>query len=275
MSAATSTLEDIEFLARSPYRIQVLEQIRTEPRRRPEFRELTDASRVTIGRILTDFEERELIERTGSEYVATDRGAFLADEFVRLVSNVKILDRLPNILDWFPGDQPTFDLRFLADATVIVADERDILGPIRRGLDHIKRTDQLDLVANSAAAEFIEELLAAVRSGRTNTLLLPPETIEALQLDPDLRQQVREMIGSGRTTLLRYDGDGKPPVFQVGDGTVALCSRDHRAVIETDDPRVYEWAVSYFDSLRAESTPVSAESFADEPTEVERNLVTK
>lgn len=274
MYSSASSLESIEFLARSPHRVVALDAIRAEPRTRDELRELTDASRVTLGRILTDFEERDWIVRVDRHYETTSRGAFIAAEFTRLVSNLDALETLPDVLAWFPGEQPTFELRLLDDATAIKADESDLLGPIRRGLDHIKRTDQLEIVANGAAAEFIEELLAAVRSGRTNTLLLPPETIEALRSDPDLRDQVREMLGSGRTTLLRYDGGGKLPVFQIGDGTVALCSGDHQAMIETDDPRVYDWAVSYFASLRTDATPVSEESFANEPHVVKSDLVT-
>jgi hypothetical protein len=99
--------------------------------------------------------------------------------------------------------------------------------------------------------------------------LIPPGAVEALRANPDLRDDVRAMLTTGRATILRYDGDGDLPVVQIGEGTVALCSGDHRAMVETDHPAVHEWARSYFESLEVESTTVPAETFADDPPAVE------
>lgn len=262
-------LDTIEYLARSEHRVEVLDAIRSKPRTREEIRSLADASRVTVGRIIADLEERGWIVRTGQRYEATPRGEFVAAEFTRLMRNLESFESLPPVVEWIPGAQPTFDLCHLADATVVSADESDLIAPIRRALDLIARSENLRIIANSASREFAEATRDAVESGQTHALIVPPETVDAMRGDPDLHAATREVLESGRATLLQYDGDDDLPVVQIGDETVALCSGDHRTMVETDDESVYEWAESYFASLRSDATPVSLEAFADETTVVE------
>jgi predicted transcriptional regulator len=84
-----SPLDTIEYLARSDHRVEVLDAIRTTPRTREEIRDLTDASRVTAGRIIADLEDRGWIVRRGTEYEATTSGRFVAREFSRLMRNLE------------------------------------------------------------------------------------------------------------------------------------------------------------------------------------------
>ncbi len=258
-----SPLDTIEYLARSDHRVEVLTAICTTPRNREEIRDLTDASRVTAGRIIADLEGRGWIVRRGTEYEATPDGRFVVREFTRLMENLKTFSRLPPVVEWFPDGQPTFDLRLLNDATVVTADEGDLIAPIHRALELIDRSDQLVAVGNGASREFIEAIRDAVEAGQTNTLLGPPAMVDALQTDPDQLADMRAILRSGRATLLQYEGDTDLPVIQIGDDSVALCSGDHRAMIETDDDTVYDWATSYVESLRNQATPVPAEAFVE------------
>lgn len=262
----TSPLDTIAYLARSDHRVDVLEAIRTAPRSREEIRDLTNASRVTTGRIIADLEERGWIVRRGTEYEATTEGRFVAREFTRLMGNLETYDQLPPVVEWFPDGQPTFDLRLLADATVTTADEGDLIAPIRRALELIDRSDRLVAVANGAAREFVEATREAVESGQTTTLLGPPAMVEELRSDPAQRSDTRAILDSGRATLLRYEGEAELPVFQIGDGSVALCSGDHRAMVETDHDAVHDWATSYVESLRSRATEVSPEAFVEDST---------
>lgn len=54
-----SSLDTIEYLARSDHRVEVLGGICVAPRTREEIRDRTDASRVTAGRIIADLDERD------------------------------------------------------------------------------------------------------------------------------------------------------------------------------------------------------------------------
>lgn len=253
-------LDTIEYLARSDHRVEVLGAICAEPRTRGEIRELADASRVTVGRIITDLEERDWVERVGRRYEATTEGRYIAAEFNRLVDNLEAFASLPAVVEWYPDDEPSFDLSRLAGAEVVTAEEGDIIAPMRQALDLIKGADRVRAVANGAAKEFVHATRVAVEAGARHTLVIPPDTLDALSSDPELRDGVMAGLEAG-LRLLVVDAD--LPVLQLADDTVALCSGDHQAMIETDDPTVYEWADSYFESLREDATPIRPESFDD------------
>lgn len=253
-------LDTIDYLARSDHRVEVLEAIRTAPRTRAELRELADASRVTVGRIITDLEERGWIERDGRTYTATTRGRYVVAEFTRLVDNLETFEALPPVVEWLPRDVPPFDLRRLDGATVVTASESDLIAPMRRALELIEGADRLRAVANGASREFVEATRAAVESGAAHTLVLPTQTIEALREDPELCAGVTASLEAGLTLL---EVDDELPILQIADGTVALCSGDHSGMVETDDAAVYDWAAEYVESLVAAATTVSAESFGE------------
>lgn len=258
-----SSLDTIEYLARSEHRVEVLDAIRTEPRTRADLRASVDASRVTVGRIVRDLEERGWIRRDGTRYETTPRGAYVAREFAGLVRNLEAYEALPPVCEWFPGDEPSFDLSLLDDATVVTADEGDLIAPIRRALAFVHRSERLRVVATGSSHEFSRAMREAIEWGATHTLVVPPAAVEALRADPEMCTDTHAMLDAGGLTLLRYDGNDDLPVMQIGDDAVLLCSGDHRAMLETDDPAVYEWAGSYFGSLRAGSTPVDAEAFGE------------
>lgn len=259
-----SPRDTIEYLARSDHRLEVLGAIRDAPRTRDDIRSMTDASRVTVGRIIADLEERDWIVRRGREYEATTSGRFVAAEFTRLRDNLDTFRTLPPVLEWLPHEDPPFDLRRLEDATVVTADEGDLMAPIRRGLEHIGRADRLRVVGNGISQEFAAAIREAVEDGQTNTTVGPKGMVEAIHADRTLREEFRSILAADRASLLQYDGDDELPVLQIGDGTVVLCSGDHRGMVETDDDAVYQWAESYFESLRAEATEVPEETFAEE-----------
>jgi predicted transcriptional regulator len=252
-------LDTIEYLARSDHRIEVLRAIRAEPRTRGEIRDLADASRVTVGRIIADLEERGWVERIGRRYVVTTEGRYVATEFNRLVENLEAFDALPPVVEWFPDGEPAFDLNRLAGAEVVTAEEGDIIAPMRQALDLMEDADRVRAVASGAAREFVHATRAAVEAGARHTLVVPTGTLDALTSDPELRAGVVAGLEAG-LRLLVVDAD--LPVIQIADDTVALCSGDHQAMVETDDEAVYAWAESYFESLLAAATEISPESIA-------------
>ncbi len=258
--------EAIEYLARSDHRVEVLDAICSAPRTRDDIRKMSNASRVTAGRIIADLEERGWIIRKGKEYEATMDGQFVAREFIRMRENLRTYADLPPLVEWLPGGEPEFDLHLLRDAKVITADEGDLMAPIHRALELIERSDHLNAVGNGASPEFIEAIRAAVEDGQTHAMIGPPTMVEALRNDPDQRDDMHAILESGRGRLFQFEGDTDLPVIQIGDDSVAFCSGDHRAMIETENERVYGWATSYFDSLRNQSTTVPADVFEEERT---------
>ena len=56
-----AALDDIDFLTRSEHRVTVLEALMDEPREYGELKDLTGVSRVTLNRLLAQFEEKKWI----------------------------------------------------------------------------------------------------------------------------------------------------------------------------------------------------------------------
>ena len=69
-----SVLAEVEFLARSQNRVEVLTALAEQRQTRRDLEAQTDASQATLGRILGDFQDRSWVRKDGSEYIATATG---------------------------------------------------------------------------------------------------------------------------------------------------------------------------------------------------------
>lgn len=83
-----TSLDDVEFLARSSSRVEVLDTLRERPCTRAELKDVTDTSRVTFDRTLDDLDERNWLVRSDGRYEATSEGAFITTEIDRLRSRL-------------------------------------------------------------------------------------------------------------------------------------------------------------------------------------------
>jgi len=116
-----SALEEIEFLALSANRVEVLGPLAEGRHTRNELATATGASQATLGRILGDFKDRSWIRHDGSEYVATATGRLVAEGFTDLQEILETEGKkLRDIVDYLPTHAMDFDLRRLSDATITV-----------------------------------------------------------------------------------------------------------------------------------------------------------
>lgn len=81
--------DDVEFLANSWNRFEVLDAVAESPRTRTELKELTNVSRVTLSRVLSDLEDRGWIVRETDRFEATNNGAVVAAAVSRLLDRLK------------------------------------------------------------------------------------------------------------------------------------------------------------------------------------------
>lgn len=107
-----TALDEIEFLARSPNRIRVLDALTAEPIERYDIEDATGVSRATLGRILDDFEERGWVTREGRQYETTHVGNYVDREFTGLVERFEPVPALNQVGQWFPqeGSDSTSDV---------------------------------------------------------------------------------------------------------------------------------------------------------------------
>ena len=115
---SSTPLEEIEFLARSPNRVSVLDALTRGPMGRYEIEDATGVARATLGRILDDFEDRGWVREDDRQYRTTQLGAYVSREITTVLERFEPVPALNEVAQWFPEDGFGFDLKRLAGATV-------------------------------------------------------------------------------------------------------------------------------------------------------------
>lgn len=248
-------LAEIEFLALSPNRVEVLSLLAAEPRSRNELARATGASQATLGRILGDFEERSWIDRTGGTYAATPTGELIADGFADLLAIVETEAGLRPVVEYLPADALGFDLARLTDATITRPSETRPDAPIQRVVSLLDGAERVRLVSHAFNERSLATAAAAVAAGEvTFEGVFSRAAIDALAEDSTLREQLRTLLGA-ENAAVRIVDDGVPVAVTIADDVVHLLLRDDdgvlQASVDTDDAAVRAWADEEFDAYWA------------------------
>lgn len=262
-------LEPVEYLIRSPNRVTVLDAIDERPRERHELRELTDVSRVTLSRVLANFEDRGWIERTNGRYEITAEGAFVATEITGLLANMQTLESLDGAMAWLPTEAFDFDLRHLRDADVATSSWGDHTGQIRRVAEVTKGADRIRGTASGVSRGVVDAVWDVTVEGDASFEGIYDATaLEIVRNDDELRRQHRELHESGNAELYRYVGEETPLLMVMTcDDTVLLCGHDEDGpppgTLESTDERVHAWAEGYIDAARDDARPIDGDEWSN------------
>jgi len=259
------TLAEIEFLALSENRVTVLERLAKRRHTRTELAGETGASQATLGRILSDFEDRNWVTRTDGGYVATATGRLVADGFGDLLDVLETERELRGIVPYLPTESMTFDLRMLADATVTTPTQTRPNAPVQR-LQRLMR-DADAVTAFSHAFNDQSLATAADRVGDQQfRAVLSRSAVDALAADDRLRDRLRSLLDAETVEVGVYDGE-IPLAVTIADDVVSLLVRDDRGVlqaaVDTDDPTIREWAHAQFEQYHEQSTALTAGSLSE------------
>lgn len=263
-------LEEVEFLVRSSNRVAVLQLLADGGRTRKELAAKAGVSQATLGRILRDFQEREWVTQDGSTYRATPTGELIASGFQEFTTILEIEQRLRDIVTYLPEEFQEFDLRQLADATVVTPSRIRPDAPLQRLLELLD--DASDVVAVSHT--FNEQALAVVTEQTTaGTMtfegILSQTAIDGLLEDPDLREQFQTLVGHDTVTI-RVRPEVSFAIMLI-DETVCFLIRDQegilRASIDTESEAIRSWAsgkIEHAQDTAEVLSPVELEEEQDE-----------
>ena len=258
-----SALDAIEFLALSKNRVDVLRRLADRPHTRRELGDATGASQPTLGRILSDFEDRRWITREGSDYRATATGRLVASGFGELVDIMETEERLRPVVRWFPTDALTFDLRHLTEATITVPSQVRPNAPVKRVLELLRSADQVRIFSyafNEQSLEVVEERTTA--GDQRFRGVFASNAIDALADDSHLRRRLRALLESDGAEI-RITDEEIPVAATVADGVVHLFLRDDggilRASLDADEDAVRSWADESFERYWRAATPLDAD----------------
>lgn len=255
-------LEDIEFLAREPHRVEVLGALAEAPRTRHELRERADVSRVTIGRLIDDLDNRGWIVHDNDQYEATARGRMVSREFARLRANLAVGDHLDDALQWLPVEEFEFDLARLHDADVLRASSwENQTAAIRHAAECVQDATHIRGTAIGFSHEVVDSIRdLVVQEGGTFEVVIDETAFRMIQNDEGLRRRFTDILQSDTGALYRYTGPNPLHMVMTFDDLVVICGHVDEGpppgTLETADPEVHAWAESYFEEALSESEPV-------------------
>ncbi|WP_290813217.1 winged helix-turn-helix domain-containing protein [Halovivax sp.] len=258
-----STPDDIEFLVASDHRVGTLDALASGPRDRDELRSATGASSPTMSRILTDFEERNWLEREGRTYRLTGLGEFVADRLAEFVDAMTIERQLRDVWRWLPHEFDGFSVELFSDVDVTYP------GP---GYPDRPTERRLELIGETARWRGFGVAMLGLRTLETSfdrfldqqdefrcEYIYPPEVFEELLSWGDTETIVEAADSDSYTVLLHEDlpTDDRYEIC-LFDDRVTICCYDHekgglQALVETTSPDVRTWAESYYERFRNEA----------------------
>lgn len=260
------SLDDVEFLARSTHRVGVLTALAQGSCDRAHLRTVTGASSPTMGRILSDFQERRWIDRSGPTYDLTQLGEFVADRFLGLCEAMAVERKLRDVWQWLPREMEGFSVDLFADAVVSYPGPGYPYEPVERVAQLVEETGRMRGFGTlELKAANIETVCGAVLDGTEMEYVFSPDVLEAtFAWNPE---RIREVAACEHCTVLVHDDlpDEDRCGLSIVDDRIAICCHDAdtgalTAVIDTDAPEAREWALSVFDRYRREAKPVEADT---------------
>lgn len=260
-----TALDEIEFLARSPNRIRVLDALTAEPIERYDIEDATGVSRATLGRILDDFEERGWVTREGRQYETTHVGNYVAREFTGLVERFEPVPALNQVGQWFPQEGFGFDLGCLTGVEIIRSSKSDALAPTTHIAKRLRTADRARVITYSVLPDVMEVCWRGTVNGSLEfESVLDRGALGSFGTDPELVNQAQEMFESGQAEIFWYEGTIPSTVFIIDD-VVLLCLSGGEgaphAVIETDNETVRSWAESTIDTYCREGERLDPAQF--------------
>jgi predicted transcriptional regulator len=256
----TSSIGEIEFLARSEHRVGALRTLRDGPSDRDDLREATDASNATIARLLNEFEDRNWIVRDGHEYELTDPGTFVADEFLRLVDRMGTELELRDVWQWFPTELPGCRMSLFADAVISKPDFGSPYRPLPRFRE---LTESVRIVrgfqGSYSKPESYQVFQRILDTGGEMRIVNSLSQID-MKLREISEDVIREAVESGRLTLWAHESLPTNAGVAFFDERLCVICRDDeqvtRVIVDTDASEAVVWGESVIEDVRSEARPV-------------------
>ena len=263
-------LDDVEFLARSPHRVTVLRTLTSGSWTRPALHEETGISQPTLGRVLGSLQDRDWVERDGHEYALTPLGALVAEEFDRLLDTVETTHRLRDVVGLLPTEQMDFDIRQLADSTIIRPETGDVFRHVRRMEKLLTTADRVRIMSDTIAPDSLSDTRDRVVNAGDDDLwiesIITADALEQALADPQLAAWVGDLVAAEHAPVYRYDGTIPLVLALVNDTALLVPTDEHGfpgALIETDNEQVRSWVESTVDEYLARATELSVENLSD------------
>lgn len=253
-------LEEIEFLARSANRIEVLRTLTEAEYTRRELGYAVDASQPTIGRVLNDLRDRNWITYDGERYRATATGELVADGITGLRDRLATETRLREIIEYLPTDVIDVGLQSFHDATITTPTGTRPNAPIHRMLELLEAADEALLLSHTFNRQKLDCIHDRTIDGTLTTRgVFATEAIQNISEDATLRNRLIEIVATD-TAAIRVAAEKVPVALEVTDDRTHLLLRDNegmvRASMDTANEDIRAWATTLHEHYWEQATPV-------------------
>lgn len=259
-----SALEDIEFLALSANRVNVLQLLAEGPKTRDELANTTGVSQATLGRILGDFQDRSWVRRDGSTYVATLTGRLVVRGFTNLQAMLETERELRDVVTYLPTELRDLDPQALTDAQVTTPTRTHPNAPLRRLLGILEDASTVQTVSYAFNEQTLRTIKKRVDAGAQSFEgIFSRRAIADLRADPTLCEEFTSLLRADATEV--YLVEEAPIAVLVADDVVYLLVRDEdgvlRGAIDTMTPDAQSWAAELIAQYRSVAEPLTPAGF--------------
>lgn len=257
--------DDIAFLANSENRVALLRCLTDGPHARDGLITKVDVSRVTLGRILEELDERNWITQKGQVCNITALGAWVLEEYQTFSEMMAAERALREVFQWFPEEEYGFHISELADAKITAVSRANASAPLSQHVRLFEDGGQFWSFSFAITRLFLESCWRHVMNEAiTFEWVFTTQVLDVLKNDRELSRHSREMLDSGRVEYRHFEGE-IPYIVLGSERMVNLRLADDEgsptALIESDANAVREWAESTFEHYWHEGTPVGTDAF--------------
>lgn len=262
-------LAGIAFLARSENRVRVLRRIADEEQTRHQLREDLSVSRTTLGRILNEFEDRDLLRRTERKYATTPAADAILAKFVPLLETMEGIQNLDEAIEWLPPPAHSVDLRRFRDAEITTPTPDNPAAPFDRGLELIGDAETYRGLTSTAIPTYVQALHEGLVEGRLDVEgVIEARFLDTLRDDPERAAPWYDFADAEAKWV--YEGAVPINMHLLGD-TVLIWLGKHEendlevyGLLESTNPAVLSWAEALYEEYRSEAVLLDAARLSGE-----------
>jgi predicted transcriptional regulator len=266
MADESGAIEQISFLTRSETRVRILTHLlETGPTTQRAFRDELSSSRSTITRTLSALAERDLVDQSEGAYELTPQGHIVADGLDGLVERMQVTEELSTFIRWFPYSEHDVELDQFRGAEITVSTEPDPYAPSREHAALLQEAERFRMVLPSIDLQVVRTTEERVTAGDMTIELVVSPGMEETIVGDEFAAAIRTQMEAGGMTVLVAD---EPAPFYLGlsdAGDVQIGVEDDegfpRALVESDDESLREWAEGVYDSIRESAREKPIEEF--------------
>lgn len=257
MESFSNHLNEIKFLTRSGIRVRLLRDLHQDgPRDKYALRRRFECDRTTLQRNLDALIEHGWVEHKNGTYQITQAGELMTTGLTGCLETLGTAMDLQPFLQWMPDDAFDFDIKYLTDAEIVVADPSNPDRVLYKHIDKLEAANRFRGCTPHIGRRALEVVWQRVMTDEGSfEVVIPNESVESLQ--GEYAAKFAELSAAEQTDILVTDAE-VPYYLGIFDDIVQIGNTTdtgmRRAILETDHHVVRAWAVDTYEDHKQQAS---------------------